>query len=179
MRKMFLFIIFISSLTVKAQNALPGNYTDTIQRGISGNDANAIASKWDKKWSFSTYSSISTGFSFFNGGNAFVVAAPIGFQLNRRLNNNLYAFTGVSVAPAYMNFNRSFLSADVNKFNLANSYYNSFGMYGRAEVGLMYVNDARTFSISGSFGVQRSSNPIFNYRPMSTSGKNSLIQVNR
>ena len=179
MRTMFLFIIFISSLSVKAQTAFPGNFTDTIQRGISGNDASAIASKWDKKWSFSTYSGISTGFSFFNGGNAMMVAAPTGLQLNRRLNNNLYAFTGLSVAPAYMNFNRSFLSADANKFNPTNSYYNSFGMYGRAEAGLMYVNDARTFSISGSFGVQRSSNPIFNYQPVSNSPRNSIIHPNR
>jgi hypothetical protein len=30
-----------------------------------------------------------------------------------------------------------------------------FNMASRAELGLMYVNDQRTFSISGSFGVQR------------------------
>lgn len=179
MRTMFLFIIFNSSLLAKAQTAPSGNFTDTIRRGIYGNDANAIASKWDKKWSFSTYSNISTDFSFFNRVNAMVVAAPIGFQLNRRLNNNLYAFTGVSVTPAYMNFNRSFISADVNKFNQTNSYYNSFGMYGRAEVGLMYVNDARTFSISGSFGVQRSSNPIFINQPVSNSQRNPAVHPNR
>ena len=175
MRKMFLFIIFISSLSVNAQTALSGNSTDTIQRGISANDANAIASKWDKKWSFSTFSSVSAGFTLFKGGNAMTMGVPLGLQLNRRLNNNLYAFTGVSAAPAFMSFNRSFLSADVNKFNPTNSYYNSFGIYGRAEVGLMYVNDARTFSISGSFGVQRGSTPLFINQPL----RNSAVQANR
>jgi hypothetical protein len=178
MRKIFLFALLISSISAMAQTQLPAGFTDSSERDIFGNSRRAFAST-DKKWFFTTYGGISTGFSFFNGGNAMIVAAPIGLQLSRRLNNNLYAFTGVSAAPAYVNFNRSFLSSDVNKFYPANSFSNSFGMYSRAELGLMYVNDARTFSISGSIGVQRTSNPLFNYQPLSTARKSPVIQPNR
>jgi hypothetical protein len=118
----------------------------------------------DTKWSSSFYHGISTGFSFFNGGNFMTVAAPFGWQLNRRLNDNFYAFAGISAAPAYINFNQSFLYSDVNKNYPGNGLRaNNFGFYARAEAGLMYVNDARTFSISASVGAQRGNNPLFLY----------------
>jgi hypothetical protein len=56
----------------------------------------------------SKYTGISTSFSFFKGGNATIVSAPLGLQLNRRLNNNLFAFAGVSAAPSYVNFRSSY-----------------------------------------------------------------------
>jgi hypothetical protein len=175
MRTILLFVILISSIAVKAQTLLPVNSMDYTQRGALRND-----SILNKKWSFSTYSSISTSFTFFNGGSATIFAAPVGLQLNRRLNNNLYAFAGISVAPAYVNFNRSFLSSDVNKMNQNSSFFrsNRFGMYSRAEMGLMYINDARTFSISGSIGIERSS-PIFPYQPGNTARPNSFIPANK
>jgi hypothetical protein len=178
MYKIFLFALLISSVSAMSQTPLPASFADSTRRDVFGNNSQAFAST-DKKWFFSTYGGISTGLSFFNGGNAIIVAAPLGLQLNRRLNNNMYAFTGLSIAPAYVNFNRSFLSSDVNKFYPGSSFSNSFGMYSRAELGLMYVNDARTFSISGSIGVQRSSNPLFNYQPLSATRKNSIIQSNK
>ncbi len=115
---------------------------------------------FNKKWFLTHYTGISTSFNIFRGGNATVVSAPLGVQLSRRLNNNLYAFAGVSAAPAYVNFNGHFLSADANKSLQSNSFNsNSFGIYSRAEMGLMYVNDARTFSISGSISVERNNYP--------------------
>ena len=39
----------------------------------------------------------------------------------------------------------------------------SVGLYSRAELGLQYINDERTFSISGSIGVERSSYPVLPY----------------
>ncbi len=111
-----------------------------------------------KKWSLYKYAGISAGYSFFNGGSASVFSVPFGVQLNRQLNNNLYAFAGISAAPSYVNFSRSFINADIKKFNT-----NSLELYSRFEAGLMYVNDARTFSISGSIGVERSSYPVYPY----------------
>ena len=161
---------------------MPGNSMDyiQIQRGLFANNY-SMGGAFDKKWSLSTYSGLSTSFNFFNGGSAMVVAAPLSLQLNRRLNNNLYAFAGVSAAPAYINFNRSFLSSDVNKLNPNNSFLksNSFGVSTRAEMGLMYINDARTFSISGSIGVERSSYPLFPYQPISTVSPNHINPQNR
>jgi hypothetical protein len=138
---------------------------DYIQRETFGNNIRSIESSTsDKKWFVTSYTGISSGFNFFNGANATVLAVPIGLQLNRRLNNNLYAFTGVSLAPAYTNFNRSFLSSDFNKYpNNGLFRPNSFDMYARAEMGLMYVNDARTFSFSGSIGVERTTYQMLPY----------------
>ncbi len=177
MRIAFSFIIWISSIPLLAQTALQPGAQDSIQRGIGGINIHSISSAWDKKWSLTTYGGISTGFGFFNSAITTYVSVPLGLQLNRRLNNNLYGFTGIFAGPAYASFNRSFISSDVNKLNQSNGFYrtNNLGIYGRAELGLMYVNDARTFSISGSIGVQRSSNPIFNYQPMSTARQNLLL----
>jgi hypothetical protein len=101
-------------------------------------------------------------------------------QLNRRLNNNLYAFAGVSAAPAYINFNRAFLSPGIDKLNPANGFKsNGFGLYSRADLGLMYINDARTFSISGSVGVERSGNPVLLYQQRNPAASNSLLTPGR
>ena len=92
-----------------------------------------------------------------------MISAPIGLQINRRLTNNLFAFAGVSVAPTYFSTNRSFSNESMYKMNPGFTQFSSkgFGMYSRAEAGLMYVNDERTFSISGSIGIERSSYPVY------------------
>jgi hypothetical protein len=181
MRITLLAFIFLSSVLVKAQTSSSIRLIDSLQKGTHENNSHAIKSAWNKKWFFSTYSGISTGFNFFRGSNAMVVAAPLGLELNRKLNDNLYAFAGIAITPAYVNFNRSFLSSNVNMWNQNNDFFrsNSFGMYSRAELGLMYVNDARTFSISGSIGVQRSSNPIFNYQPLNAAKTKPVVPPNR
>jgi len=118
-----------------------------------------------RKWFLTSYSNVGIGFNFMNGSTATVVSAPVGLQLNHQLNNNLYAFTGVSVAPTYVNFNRSFLSPGVTKSPSNGFRSDYFGLYSSVNMGLMYVNEARTFSISGSIGVSRSSYPMLYYPP--------------
>jgi len=180
MRIRLLIVILISSIAVKAQTSSAVSLMDSIQNGPSLNSNHSLESNLNKKWFFSSYKSISTSYNFFNGGSAFVIAAPIGLQLNYKLNNNLFAFAGASVAPAYINFNRSFISSDVNKLYPNNGFRsNSVGLYSRAELGLMYVNDARTFSISGSFGIERSNNPFFAYPQTNAARSNHLITPNR
>jgi len=180
MRVLFLFTILVSSFTVKAQTGFPVSFMDYVQRTDFGNSNYTIAHSANKKWSLNSYSGISTSFNFFNGGNAAIVSVPIGLQLNRRLNENLYAFAAVSAAPAYINFSGSFLSNDFNKAYPNNSLFksNNFGMYQRAELGLMYVNDAKTFSISGSVGVQRSSYPLLPYQQLNRTRQNTVIPSN-
>jgi hypothetical protein len=146
----------------KAQLPLSGmSYTqrDAFPAYNSFSDSNKV----NKKWSLHKYGGISASYVFFNSGSASVFSAPVGLQLNRRLNNNLYAFAGISAAPAYINFNRSFLNPDVSKYNPVTSRYNSngFSMYSRFEAGLMYINEEKTFSISGSIGIERSSYPNY------------------
>lgn len=178
---MLVFVILISSVTLKAQTFLPGGMMGYTQRIGFGNNPYSFENIANKKWSLSTYSGISTGFSFFNGFQGTFLAAPLGLQLNRRLNNNLYAFAGISVAPAYVNFNRSFLSADVHQWYPNNGFLNSGspGMSSGAELGLMYVNDAKTFSFSGSFSVQRSSYPAFPYQQTGSVKPNRVFQAKK
>lgn len=151
-------ITLVSSLTVDAQTSTQsfedsGFYVQHLQR---------------KKWFLTSYSNIGIGLSFLNGRTATVVSAPVGLQLNRELNNNLYAFAGVSLAPAFVNFNHSFPSPGIKAATSNGFKSDYFGLYSSVNMGLMYVNDARTFSISGSIGVSRSSYPVLLYPPSGT-----------
>ena len=50
----------------------------------------------------------------------------------------------------------------------------------RADIGLMYVNDAKTFSISGSIGIERDNYPAFQYNQFNPSKQNpALLNPNR
>ncbi len=159
-----LFLIFcvfssIAEAQLFAPGALPGMRPSLASQQYLLSDSNSLK----KKWSFNKYGSLSTGFSLFNGGSATFVSAPVGLQLNRRLNNNLFAFAGVMIAPTYMSFNRPLQGFDPYKTGSLNNKINNFGVYSRAEAGLMYINDERTFSISGSIGIDRSSYPGLYY----------------
>jgi hypothetical protein len=154
MRILLLLITLITSLLLNAQSFRPGV-----------KDSSYLPHTQSRKWFVSSYSNVGVGFNFVNGSRATVVSAPIGVQLNRRLNDNLYAFTGISLAPTYINFSRSFLSPGF-KSNTGNGFKSDyFGVYPSVNAGLMYVNDAKTFSISGSIGVQRSNYPLLLYSP--------------
>jgi hypothetical protein len=181
MRIILILVILISAATLKAQSYLPLNFMDYSQRAAFANHHRGNDSITNKKWFVSTYAGISTSFTFYRGGNATIFSAPLSLQLNRRLNNNLYAFAAVSAAPAYVNFNNTFLTTDVNKFNQQNSFYkaNSVGIYSRVDVGLTYVNDAKTFSISGGFSVESSNYPAFPYNQVNTSKQNHAFAPNR
>lgn len=162
MRILLFILIMLSFFSVKAQTLLPLNGinhtpTSAYNQSKSISDTNII----EKKWSLYRYGGFSASYGFFNGGNASIFSAPIGLQLNRRLNNNLYAFAGIAAAPAYINFNSSFINSDINKNSPGISRFNTtgFSMYSKFEAGLMYINDDRTFSVSGSIGVYRNDFP--------------------
>jgi hypothetical protein len=159
MGKLILLMVLISFISLKAESQLmysgmPYSQTNPFSHANALGDSNLA----NKKWSLHKYGGISLGYSFFHGGGASYFSAPLGLQLNRRLNNNLYAFAGVSAAPTYVNFPGSFVNADIKKMNTNNLY-----MYSRFEAGLMYINDEKTFSISGSISVDRSNYPAYPY----------------
>jgi hypothetical protein len=164
MRVLLFIFVMMCFISVKAQtpfllNGINHTPMGAYDQNKSISDTNIV----QKKWSLHKYGGISASYAFFNGGNARVISAPIGLQLNRRINNNLYAFAGIAAAPAYIDFNRSFTQADINKNMQGINRYNTsgFSMNSKFEAGLMYINDAKTFSISGSIGVYNSSNPPF------------------
>jgi len=163
MRIILFIATFLFFTTVQSQTIVP--FGVPAYSGISfSNNFSTHDSLSKRKWFLSSYSGISTGVSFFNGGNATILALHEGIQLNRRLNNNLYAFANASVAPAFVSLNPSFVNTTNNKNYMANPFMpNSFNVYPSVSLGFMYVNDARTFSISGSVSAERSSYPVLPY----------------
>ena len=118
--------------------------------------SHAADSTLKHRWFFTSYTGISTGVTFSRFGSSPFLIAPFSFQLNRALNNNIYAFANVTAAPAFTGI--SPFAMGMNK-SYPYTPYRKFGTYSSASLGLMYLNDARTFSISGSVGVERS-NPL-------------------
>ena len=163
MRTVLVVIITVMLVTtVRAQGVIQPLLSNHFYNGVFARRAFMYDSSLQKKWSFQKYTGLSMGYSIFKGGGASFVAAPVGLQLNRKLNNNLYAFAGISAVPTYINFHSAlqpdFMKAAANTGFMRN---NTINMYSRAELGLMYMNDAKTFSISGSIGIERSSTPVF------------------
>ena len=171
---MMMFFSVAKSQSIIQKRWQPGLYGSSFNRPIASFDSNSHS-----KWSVSKYAGFSMGYSFFKGGSASSVSVPLGIQLNRKLTNNLYAFAGVNVAPTYINFNSTFIPANGNKLN--NSFFtkgNNLGLYSRAELGLTYVNDAKTFSISGSVGIERNDMPVY-YSAPGTARPNSAFAPNK
>ncbi|HTM93030.1 MAG TPA: hypothetical protein VL095_11460 [Flavisolibacter sp.] len=154
MRILLLLFVLTSSLLLGAQ---------TVKQGFK--DSGYIQPRQSNKWFVTSYSNLGVGVNFINGNRATLASAPVGLKLNRRLNDNLYAFTGFSLAPTYVNFSRPLLSPGIKSFTGNDFKSNYFGLYPSLDMGLMYVNDAKTFSISGSIGVQRSDYPVLLYSP--------------
>ena len=129
------------SVTVKAQTALPVkplSDTGNIQ----------------KKWFITKSAGISTGFVAFKGGSGSFLSVPLGLQLNRQLTNNLFAFGSVSVAPAIFRYNGMPYQPVGNKNNsFMQTSNNKFSAWSDARIGVMYMSNDKTFSISGSIGV--------------------------
>ena len=149
--------ILISAVMVKAQSPLSFGAMNGIQPGFGNFNQRIDTSHIQKKWFLTKYAGLSAGFIGFNGTQSSFFSAPMGIQLNRSLSNNVLAFAGVTVAPSYFpglaGFNMPYQQG-LNK----NSYFmapNRFGTYTTAQMGLMYINNERTFSISGSIGVGR------------------------
>ena len=181
MRTLLLIVVLLSVARVKAQTAAPAGIAGYMPgtRFAYNTYLGDILST--KKWSFSRYSGISTSFTFFKGGNATIVSTPIELQVNRMLNNNLYAFANILVAPAYINFNRSFITTGFNKTNPGNMFSgpNSLGVYSAASMGLMYINNDKTFSISGSISMEKNSYSMLPLYPTNTSRPIPFRPANR
>ena len=165
--KVLLWVI-ISVFTFKvvsAQSYVPGSFIMNPYQNTFYNRLPIKDSLSKSKWSISKYGGIQTSFTAWKGGSATTFSVPIGLQLNRKISDRVYAFAGIQAAPTYINFNRAFMQSNFTKGNTGfNSFMyqpNGFGMYGRAEVGLMYTNEERTFQVSGSFGVERRQFPQF------------------
>lgn len=164
MRRILFLILSLSALSVKAQTALPVSIMDFMQPASFHPILPATDSS-GKKWFVTTNAGIRAGMFFSSGSHGTIIAAPFTVQLDRKLNNNWYAFASASVAPAYVNF-----SMNTALFNKTGTYgfmqENKMAIFSSAQVGLMYMNDAKTFSISGSFGVEAGNRTSMPYYPV-------------
>ena len=106
-------------------------------------------------WQIRPYASASVGYTFLGGlGGVSYVSAPVGVVLFKPLNNNFTAFGAASVAPTVFNFNRFSTQSIPNNIT-------GLSVNPSVQGGLIYTNDAKTFSISGSVSVERGSYPVY------------------
>ncbi len=110
-----------------------------------------------QKWFLRSYGSVEAGYIFFNGGIAYL-SAPIGLVLYHPLNNNLTAFGSASIIPTAFSTNRLLTAPGYPGSTFSST---GLGITTRLEGGLMYTNDAKTFSISSSISVERGSYPAY------------------
>lgn len=150
---MRLLLIFLASLTVLVSKAqTPAGSGLGFLPWQQSLDVNPISS-----WQVRPYASVSAGYIFAGRGISYLYA-PVGVALYHPLTGNLTAFAAATIAPTVFNFNT------FNGSPMAKPYGNTFGglnLNTGISGGLIYTNDAKTFSISGSLSVQRSSYPVY------------------
>jgi len=153
LRIIFLAAVLMSGLAVKAQTdssfGAVNRWESAFNRQKPINDTNHIHSKW-----FVTkYAGVSVGFVAFKGGGGSFLSVPLSLQLNRQLTNNLFAFGAVSATPAVFRSSMPYQPM----MNKGNNWMqqNNFSAWSDAKIGVMYISNDRTFSISGSVGVGR------------------------
>lgn len=147
--------ILISATAVKAQTVSSAGAMNGTQSEFKHPQQVSDTNNIQKKWFVTKYAGISTGFVAFKGGGGSFLSVPLALQVNRQLTNNLYAFGGVSLVPYLFHSNAMSYQPSIKKNN-SFMQTNNFSAYSDAKVGLMYINNERTFSISGSIGVSRS-----------------------
>ena len=158
MRILFTLLASIAFLVPRAQNHLPvtagGGWGFTPWQPyipysmiLDGN------SNGNRGWQVRPYASLSAGYIFWGGGISYV-SAPVGLIAYRPLNNNFTTFGALSVSPTIFNSNR-FIGQPLPGNNVT-----GLGVNASVTGGLIYTNDAKTFSISGSISVERGSSPV-------------------
>jgi hypothetical protein len=114
-----------------------------------------------QKWQLRPYASLQAGYTFFHGGISYL-SVPAGVALLHPLNKNFSAFAGISAAPVAFSIARLYTDPAVNASNPGNfSRPYGLGLNAGVQAGLIYTNDAKTFSISGSVQLERGSYPIY------------------
>ncbi len=148
------------------------------QNNISGVRVNKLVAAShvaNPKWSFHTFNGLGFAPGAWRGSYTNAFSASMGMQVNRHINKNLFAFAGVNASPVYTSLRETFLRTDLGKasFNHGFMRSNNFSLYQQVQLGFGYVNDARTFQISGSIGVQKNTN---DYRFMLPPQPNQILR---
>ena len=107
-------------------------------------------------WQLTPFANISAGYIFYNGGTSYV-AAPMGLILSHPLNKNLTGFGGITATPAAFSSMFYPTAAAAQGFPANGFSRPNLGISTGVTGGLMYTNDAKTFSISGRVSIDRTS----------------------
>jgi hypothetical protein len=113
----------------------------------------------NRGWQVRPYASVSAGYLFLGGGISYL-SAPVGLVVYHPINNNFSGFAGVTASPTVFNMSRLYTDQLVNPAYPGNRF-TGLGVNAGIQGGIIYTNDAKTFSISGSISVQRGSYPIY------------------
>lgn len=155
-RAIIFIAILMSAVATKAQSPLFSGVQYNAQPVFGNANQSPDTNYLRKKWFVTKYAGISTGFIAFKGGSGSFLSVPLAWQVNRQLTNNVFAFGGVSVTPSLLQSNSVFYQPGFNKNN-GLMRTNNFGINPAARIGVMYINNEGTFSISGSIGVSSTS----------------------
>ncbi len=148
--------ILMSAIAAKAQSPLYSGAQSNAHPFFSNAGQTADTNHLPKKWFITKYAGISTGFMAYKGGSTSFLSAPLELMINRQLTNNVFAFGGVSATPYILQGSGLFYPSAIGK-NYGAMQTRNYGMNPAARVGVMYISNDRTFSISGSVSVSRSS----------------------
>ncbi len=107
-------------------------------------------------WHVQPFASASVGYTFLGGGVSYL-SAPVGIAVYRPLSNNFTAFGAATVAPTAFHFSSLYSTSPAYPGNNVTGLTINAGVTG----GLIYTNDAKTFSISGSISVEKGSYPVY------------------
>lgn len=147
--------ILMSGMAVKAQVvSSPFGTMGATRSAFNHPQQVSDTSKSHKKWVVTKYAGVSSGFIVSGGRGSSFLSVPLALQVDRQLTNNLYAFGALSAAPYIFHNNRAPYQTAINKNN-GFLQANNFSTWSDAKIGVMYINNERTFSISGSIGVSR------------------------
>ena len=168
MRTLLMAFILTTFLFAKGQSHLPiptsaYGYTPAVgftpwanfipYPTLAGGDPN-------QKWQLRPYANLSIGYLFLNGGGTSYLAAQTGVALIHPLTKNVSAFAAVSATAVLFSINRLYTDPALNSPNNLSRPYN-LGLNTGIQAGLIYTNDDKTFSISGSVGVERGGNSLY------------------
>ena len=155
-RAIIFLAILMSAMATKAQLPLFSGAQGAMQPVVRNPGQATDTNYLRKKWFVTRYAGISTGFIAYKGGSTNFLSAPMELQVNRQFTNNIIAFGGVSATPYLFQNNSTFYQPATGK-NFGLMRTNNFGINPAARIGVMYMNNERTFSISGSISVSSSS----------------------
>jgi hypothetical protein len=84
------------------------------------------------------------------------VTAPLSLNLYHPLTSNVTAFAGLVAAPTVFSMGGLYAPSPLNQ-PFGNDFTRGLGINAGIQGGLIYTNDAHTFSISGSIFMERGS----------------------